>query len=136
MLSAARDAVPGGKTRLIAVTLLTSLDREDLDEIGLKGNPGEIVQRLALLAQDCGLDGVVCSALEVRQLRGMIQDAFCLVTPGIRPADTVANEQKRIATPREAIENGSDYLVIGRPITRARDPIQVLQRLNDEILGQ
>jgi orotidine-5'-phosphate decarboxylase len=136
MLVAAREAVAGGKTRLIAVTLLTSLDREDLDEIGLKGNPGEIVQRLALLAQDCGLDGVVCSALEARQLRGMIPDAFCLVTPGIRPADTVANEQKRIATPREAIENGSDYLVIGRPITRARDPIQVLQRLNDEILGQ
>jgi orotidine-5'-phosphate decarboxylase len=136
MLVAAREAVAGGKTRLIAVTLLTSLDREDLDEIGLKGNPGEIVQRLALLAQDCGLDGVVCSALEARQLRCTIRDAFCLVTPGIRPAHTVANEQKRIATPREAIENGSDYLVIGRPITRARDPIQVLQRLNDEILGQ
>ena len=136
MLTAARDAIPAGKTRLIAVTLLTSLEREDLDEIGLSGNPGEIVQRLALLARDCGLDGVVCSALETRQLRNIIGDAFCLVTPGIRPADTAANEQKRVATPREAIENGSDYLVIGRPITQARDPIQVLQQLNDEIVGQ
>jgi orotidine-5'-phosphate decarboxylase len=136
MLTAAREAVPVGKTRLIAVTLLTSLEREDLDEIGLNGNPGEIVQRLALLAHGCGLDGVVCSALEARQLRNIIGDAFCLVTPGIRPADTAANEQKRVATPREAIENGSDYLVIGRPITQARDPIQVLQQLNDEIVGQ
>jgi orotidine-5'-phosphate decarboxylase len=136
MLTAAREAVPAGKTRLIAVTLLTSLEREDLDEIGLNGNPGEIVQRLALLAHGCGLDGVVCSALEARQLRNIIGDAFCLVTPGIRPADTAANEQKRVATPREAIENGSDYLVIGRPITQARDPIQVLQQLNDEIVGQ
>ncbi|MBN9126451.1 MAG: orotidine 5'-phosphate decarboxylase, partial [Nitrosospira sp.] len=85
-------------------------------------------------AHDCGLDGVVCSALEARQLRNRIGDAFCLVTPGIRPADTAANEQKRVATPREAIENGSDYLVIGRPITQARDPIAVLQRLNNEIM--
>jgi orotidine-5'-phosphate decarboxylase len=134
MLLAARDAIPPGETRLIAVTLLTSLGQEDLDEIGLNGNPGETVQRLALLAHDCGLDGVVCSALEARQLRNRISDAFCLVTPGIRPADTAANEQKRVATPREAIENGSDYLVIGRPITQARDPIAVLQRLNNEIM--
>lgn len=134
MLLAARDAVPPGEIRLIAVTLLTSLGQEDLDEIGLNGNPGQTVQRLALLAHDCGLDGVVCSALEARQLRNRIGDAFCLVTPGIRPADTAANEQKRVATPREAIENGSDYLVIGRPITQARDPIAVLQRLNNEIM--
>lgn len=136
MLSAAREAVPAGKARLIAVTLLTSLDGEDLDEIGLTGNPAEIVQRLALLVHDCGLDGVVCSALEARRLRDRMGDAFCLVTPGIRPADAAANEQKRVATPREAIGNGSDYLVIGRPITQAGDPIQVLQQLNDEIAGQ
>ena len=135
MLSAARDAVPPGKTRLIAVTLLTSLDRDDLDEIGLNGNPWEIVQRLALLAHDCGMDGVVCSALEAPQLRKRMKNAFCLVTPGIRPADTAADEQKRIATPREAVDNGSDYLVIGRPITQASDPISALQRLNDEIKG-
>jgi orotidine-5'-phosphate decarboxylase len=136
MLSAARGAVPAGKVKIIAVTLLTSLDREDLDEIGLNGNPGEIVQRLALLAHDCGLDGVVCSALEASRLRDRIGEAFCLVTPGIRPADAAADEQKRVATPREAIENGSDYLVIGRPITQAGDPMWVLQQLNDEIAGQ
>ena len=135
MLLAAREAVPVGTVRLIAVTLLTSMERSDLNEIGLHEDPQQVVQRLALLAGDCGLDGVVTSALEVPELRQIMGKNFCLVTPGIRPIDVSVDEQKRITTPRQAIENGSDYLVIGRPITQARDPISMLQRLNEEIEG-
>lgn len=135
MLLAAREAVPVGTVRLIAVTLLTSMERSDLNEIGLHEDPQQVVQRLALLARDCGLDGVVTSALEVPELRQIMGKNFCLVTPGIRPIDVSVDEQKRITTPRQAIENGSDYLVIGRPITQSRDPISMLQRLNEEIEG-
>ena len=135
MLLAAREAVPVGTVRLIAVTLLTSMERSDLNEIGLHEDPQQVVQRLALLAGDCGLDGVVTSALEVPELRQIMGKNFCLVTPGIRPIDVSVDEQKRITTPRQAIENGSDYLVIGRPITQSRDPISMLQRLNEEIEG-
>jgi orotidine-5'-phosphate decarboxylase len=135
MLSAAREAVPAGSAKLIAVTLLTSMERSDLSDIGLEQDPKEVVARLAWLARDCGLDGVVCSALEAQSLRGTMGDGFCLVTPGIRPASASLNEQKRVTTPREAIENGADYLVIGRPITQAEDPISMLRRLNDETRG-
>lgn len=133
MLSAAREAIPAKKTKLIAVTLLTSMERDDLADIGLNGTPEDVVLRLATLAHDCGLDGVVCSALEAARLRQTIGRDFCLVTPGIRLADAAANDQQRVATPRQAIENGADYLVIGRPITQAADPLAALQRLNDEI---
>ncbi len=133
--SAAREAVPPGSTKLIAVTLLTSMERSDLDEIGLNSDPQDVVQRLALLTHDCGLDGVVCSPREAAELRKMMGQSFCLVTPGIRPTDASLDEQKRISTPRQAIQNGADYLVIGRPITQASDPISVLRRLNDEIDG-
>jgi orotidine-5'-phosphate decarboxylase len=133
MFTAAREAVPAGSAKLIAVTLLTSMEGSDLYEIGLKGDPQEVVQRLALLARDCGLDGVVCSALEASALKKMIGEDFCLETPGIRPADASPNEQKRISTPRQAIENGADYLVVGRPITQAKDPVSMLRRLNEEI---
>lgn len=135
MLSAAREAVPVGTTKLIAVTLLTSMEHSDLNEIGLNGDPQDVVQRLALLASDCGLDGVVSSALEVPWLRQIMGKNFCLVTPGIRPIDASMDEQKRVTTPRQAIENGSDYLVIGRPVTQARDPESILQQLNKEIDG-
>jgi orotidine-5'-phosphate decarboxylase len=135
MLSAAREAVPVGSAKLIAVTLLTSMERSDLSDIGLEQDPKEVVVRLARLARDCGLDGVVCSALEAPSLRKTMGDEFCLVTPGIRPANTDLNEQKRVTTPREAIENGADYLVVGRPITQAEDPISMVRRLNDEIRG-
>ena len=133
MLLAARKAIPAGKTRLIAVTLLTSMGPSDLNEIGMVEAPEIIVQRLALLARNCGLDGVVCSALETKQLRQLIPDNFDLVTPGIRPIDSAINDQKRVTTPRQAIENGSDYLVIGRPITQAADPLLMLQRVTEEI---
>jgi orotidine-5'-phosphate decarboxylase len=133
MLAAAREAVPPGSTRLIAVTLLTSMEPTDLRDIGISGEPQDIVRRLALLARDCGLEGVVCSALEAAELRNMIGNDFCLVTPGIRPAGTSPDEQKRITTPSQAISGGANYLVIGRPITHASDPVLVLQQLNDEI---
>ncbi len=134
MLQAARDALPiNSSTKLIAVTLLTSIDRSDLQDIGLQGEPDQIVQRLARLTKDCGLDGIVCSALEAESLRNTIGDDFCLVTPGIRPADGNLDDQKRVATPLQAIKNGADYLVIGRPITQAKDPLFALQQINQEI---
>lgn len=133
MLIAARDAVPQGSTKLIAVTVLTSMNQDDLDDTGLRGQPEEIVRRLAQLSHDCALDGVVCSALEAPHLRQMLGNDFCLVTPGIRPAGNQSDDQKRITTPHQAILNGSSYLVIGRPITQAADPLFVCQRINAEI---
>ena len=133
MLAAAREAIPHDSTKLIAVTLLTSMDQNDIADIGLQGEPEQIVARLAKLTKDCGLDGVVCSALEAVNLRQQFGADFCLVTPGIRPADSQANDQKRITTPQQAIRNGTNYLVIGRPITRARDPLLMCQQLNLEI---
>ncbi len=133
MLIAARDAVPQGSTKLIAVTVLTSMNQDDLDDTGLRGQPEEIVRRLAQLSHDCALDGVVCSALEAPHLRQMLGNDFCLVTPGIRPAGNQSDDQKRITTPHQAILNGSNYLVIGRPITQAADPLFVCQRINAEI---
>lgn len=135
MLMAAREAIPPGSTKLIAVTLLTSMDQNDLMDIGLQGTPEEIVERLAHLTQDCALDGVVCSALEAQKLRQQFGKDFCLLTPGIRLADGQADDQKRISTPRQAIQNGSSYLVIGRPITQANDPRLMCQQINSEITG-
>ncbi|NBQ69642.1 MAG: orotidine-5'-phosphate decarboxylase, partial [Nitrosomonadaceae bacterium] len=135
MLTAAREAIPhGSTTKLIAVTLLTSMDQSDITDIGLQGSPEQIVLRLAQLTNDCGLDGVVCSALEAAQLRQHFGTEFSLVTPGIRPADGHVNDQKRITTPQQAIQNGASYLVIGRPITQANDPLLICQQLNAEIL--
>lgn len=135
MLMAARNAITQGSTKLIAVTLLTSMDQDDLTDIGLQGSPEQIVERLAQLANDCKLDGVVCSALEATHLRQQTGKDFCLVTPGIRPSGGQADDQKRITTPRQAIQNGADYLVIGRPITQATDPLLVCQQLHAEISG-
>ena len=136
MLSAAREVLPLGGTKLVAVTLLTSMGSDDIESIGLNNEPGNVVQNLANLAHSCGLDGVVCSALESGQLRKEMGDNFCLVTPGIRPIDAMADDQSRITTPQMAIQNGADYLVIGRPISRAEDPLLMLQHLNKEIEGQ
>ena len=133
MLTAAREAILHPNTRLIAVTLLTSMDQSDLTDIGLQGSPEQIVERLAKLASDCGLDGVVCSALEASRLRQQLGNDFCLVTPGIRPADCQSDDQKRTTTPRQGILNGSHYLVIGRPITQAKNPVLVCQQINSEI---
>lgn len=133
MLLAARQAVEGKKTRLIAVTLLTSLNQDDLRELGITDTPETLVQRLALLTQHCGLNGVVCSALEAANLRKVIGKDFWLVTPGIRSSSDSQDDQTRIATPTMAIRNGASYLVIGRPITRSSDPLKTLKQFNNEI---
>ncbi|WP_035384134.1 orotidine-5'-phosphate decarboxylase [Ferriphaselus sp. R-1] len=123
------------RPKLIAVTVLTSMGQDDLNGIGLNATPAEMVQRLAALAADSGLDGVVCSAQEAALLRQQRGKEFCLVTPGIRPADAAANDQTRIMTPRAALEAGSSYLVIGRPITQAADPLRALQTISQDIGG-
>jgi len=115
---------------LVGVTVLTSLSDQDLMLIGIERNIQEQVSSLALLAQKSGLDGVVCSAEETKNLRSMLPRDFCLVTPGIRRAEDPRNDQKRTVGPREAILNGSDYLVVGRPITLADSPASVLSELN------
>ncbi len=137
MMEAAREVLDDAPNRpkLIAVTVLTSMGRDDLNELGIPGQPQETVLRLARLAHESRLDGVVCSAQEAPLLRQELGTDFCLVTPGIRPANTSQDDQVRIVTPVEAIRLGSDYLVIGRPITKAVDPLQVLQQINLELNG-
>lgn len=118
---------------LIAVTILTSLGEADIDEIGYSGNPAENVMRLAQLADSSGMDGIVCSPLEVREVRPLVSTDFCLVTPGVRPAASGQDDQTRVMTPKDALTAGSDYLVIGRPITQAVDPMQALRNILSEI---
>lgn len=128
MLLAARDALEN-RTQpplLIAVTVLTSLDMVDLYGIGLHGTLEENVLRLARLANSCKLDGVVCSPQEITPIRRAVNTNFKLVTPGIRPNKVSQDDQKRIMTPAEAIKQGANYLVIGRPITAAQEPLQAL----------
>ncbi|MDH0031990.1 MULTISPECIES: orotidine-5'-phosphate decarboxylase [unclassified Acinetobacter] len=115
------------QTQLIAVTVLTSMGREDLRDIGLDIEPVEQVKRLAKLTQESGLDGVVCSAQEAKILSEMLGGDFALVTPGIRPEGSNADDQKRIVTPKQAMLDGSTHLVIGRPITQAANPNQTLK---------
>jgi orotidine-5'-phosphate decarboxylase len=118
---------------LIAVTVLTSMSEQDLIELGITATPQEHVLRLATLAKNAGLDGVVCSAQEAQILKSELGSDFQLVTPGIRPAGSAVDDQKRIMTPPQAIDIGVDYLVIGRPITKSADPHQVLQDINQSI---
>lgn len=130
MMEAAKDALyPYGKDAplLIAVTVLTSMEAVDLQEIGIHVSPLEQATKLALLAKNCGLDGVVCSAKEVQSFRTRLGSDFKLVTPGIRPAGSNPDDQRRIMTPQRAQAAGSDYLVIGRPIMQAEDPSSALQ---------
>ncbi len=119
---------------MTAVTILTSLDKQDLREIGLQGTPEENVQRLAALARDAGLDGVVCSPREATTLRQRHERNFCLVTPGVRPEGARSGDQKRTLTPREAIAAGADYVVMGRPITQADNPVRTLLTIHSEIM--
>ncbi|MDA8417272.1 MAG: orotidine-5'-phosphate decarboxylase [Betaproteobacteria bacterium] len=132
MLDAARRALDEGphSPLLIAITLLTSLCAEDLQDIGWQGEPQDVVLRLAHLAADCDLDGVVCSAQEVALLRARLPATFCLVTPGIRLPTDQSDDQQRIVTPQAAMAAGSSYLVVGRPITRSKDPLVALQHFN------
>ena len=135
MLAAAREAVDraasaGNAPLLIAVTVLTSLSDADLREIGYDFDAPDLSARLALLAQSCRLDGVVCSAQEASILRSVVGRDFKLVTPGIRLAGAARDDQTRITTPETAIKDGADYLVIGRPITHAADPAATLGAIN------
>ena len=118
---------------LIAVTILTSMGDEDVHEVGLTGTPADTVKRLASLAESSGLNGVVCSPKEVTMLRETISDEFKLVTPGIRPSWAAKGDQTRITTPADAINLGSNYLVIGRPITGAEDPLEALAKIEAEL---
>ena len=135
MMEAAREAVAAFNPRplLVAVTVLTSLDAPDLAQIGVAADPEAQVARLARLALDCGMDGVVCSPLEARALRELCGPQFVLVTPGVRPAAAAADDQARVATPAAAIAAGAHYLVIGRPITQAHDPVAALTSILGEI---
>jgi orotidine-5'-phosphate decarboxylase len=135
MLNAAREAIDKNTQQplLIAVTVLTSLSSSDLSELGIASSIEDQVRRLASLSQSAGLDGVVCSAQEVSTMRKHLAQDFKLVTPGIRPAGSVSDDQKRVMTPAEAITAGSDYLVIGRPITQAVDPLRALMDIEAEI---
>lgn len=137
MMSASRDILqPYGNDRplLIGVTVLTSMEQHDLVSLGLDVTPEQQVKRLAQLSKNSGLDGVVCSAQESLMLKNELGSDFKLVTPGIRPAGSAVGDQKRIMTPVEAIRAGSDYLVIGRPITQAEHPSDVLAQMNATLL--
>ncbi|MES9829710.1 MAG: orotidine-5'-phosphate decarboxylase [Candidatus Thiodiazotropha sp.] len=135
MMEAARERLESRSNRplLIAVTILTSLTGEEIHEVGFSGDPADNVSRLAKLTQQSGLDGVVCSPREAEMLRGDLGHDFLLVTPGVRPKQATQDDQRRVMTPADAIIAGSSYLVVGRPITAAADPIRALQSINLEI---
>lgn len=133
MMTAAKEALlPFGADAplLIAVTVLTSMEASDLQDIGITATPAEHAERLARLTQQCGLDGVVCSAQEAVRFKSELGHAFKLVTPGIRPQGSDAGDQRRIMTPEQALQAGVDYMVIGRPVTQSVDPAQTLKTIN------
>jgi orotidine-5'-phosphate decarboxylase len=137
-LDAARDSAARlgvAPPKLIAVTILTSLSDADLAEVGQPSGALDQVRRLAALTQACGLDGVVCSPHEIATLRRDLGPDFLLVIPGVRPSWAAAGDQKRVMEPRQAMEAGADYLVIGRPITGAADPAEAARRIATEIAG-
>jgi len=135
MMEAARERLETCSNRpyLIAVTILTSLSQTDIEEVGYRGEPAKNVLSLAQLANKSGLDGVVCSPLEAGLVRENIGKDFLLVTPGVRPLTAKKDDQTRIMTPSDALKVGSDYLVIGRPITAAAEPLEALRAIQAEI---
>lgn len=135
MMEGARDAIEkaGSNTLLTAVTVLTSMGADELAELGISATPAQQVMRLATLARDSGMHGVVCSAQEATLLRAECPAPFCLVTPGIRPVGSDAGDQTRIVTPAEAQRLGVDYMVIGRPITRAAVPTEAVSAVLQEL---
>lgn len=133
MAAAAEAAQAPGAPKLLAVTVLTSMDANDLTATGVTGNPAEQVQRLALLAQWAGIGGMVCSAEEASLLRGTLLPDAMLVVPGIRPTGTTVGDQRRIATAASAIRDGASMLVVGRPITQATDPAAMATAILREI---
>ncbi|MDH5423825.1 MAG: orotidine-5'-phosphate decarboxylase [Gammaproteobacteria bacterium] len=135
MMAAAKEALSrvNSPAHLIAVTVLTSMDKSDLTALGITQEPSTLAQSLAQLTHNAGLDGIVCSAQEAVQMRAKFTDDFLLITPGIRPAGSAPDDQRRIMTPAEAVNAGSSYLVIGRPITKSDDPVGILRTINSEI---
>ena len=135
MMEAARERLEGLPQRplLIAVTILTSLSQPDIEEIGFSGTPADNVLRLAGLAQSAGLDGIVCSPREASLVRPQVDADFLLVTPGVRPKNASLDDQQRVMTPLDALQNGADMLVVGRPITAAPDPLASLRGIRQEI---
>ena len=131
--SRARKDSNNKNTKIIAVTMLTSLDDNDLKEVGFSITSNELVLSLAKLAKDSGLDGIVCSAKEISTIRKAIGKDFLLVVPGIRPEDNKLNDQKRTMTPKGAISEGADLLVIGRPITQSDDQVSALMNILEQI---
>ncbi len=132
----AREGAEGPPPKVIAVTVLTSLDADGLAELGMDWQPEELVVHWARMARDCGLDGVVASAREAAAIRRACGPDFLIVTPGIRPAWAATDDQRRIVTPAEAVERGADILVVGRPITRADDPAAAAAGVLEEIAGR
>ena len=138
MIEAAAEAVQnhrkgGGRTQLLAVTVLTSLDQEALRRLGSTAEPGELALHLARLAKACGADGVVCSAQEAAQVKAACGEEFHRLTPGIRPQGAAAQDQSRVLTPGQALRNGATWLVVGRPITQAPDPAAAAEAILAEI---
>lgn len=135
MLRAAAEALQpfNKRPKLIAVTVLTSMSEAELKQLGVQVPLAEHVVNLATLAQQCGLEGVVCSAQEADALRHALGPGFLLVTPGIRPAGSALDDQKRVMTPQQAMQAGVDYMVIGRPVRQAADPVAMLQEINRSI---
>jgi orotidine-5'-phosphate decarboxylase len=129
----ARSEFKDKPTKLIAVTVLTSLDNNDIEEIGYKDNSEDLVLRLASLAKDSGLDGVVCSAKEISLIKSKLGKNFILVVPGIRLEKDNKNDQKRVMSPKKAINAGADLLVIGRPITDSKDPLKTIDNILENI---
>jgi orotidine-5'-phosphate decarboxylase len=121
--------------QIFAVTILTSIAPEDLNELGLQGGPGENATRLAALARDAGCAGVVCAVPEVRDLKNFFGEEFLTLTPGIRPRGSDHHDQKRVVTPADAAAAGADYVVVGRPITQAADPLAAARAILDELNG-
>ncbi len=133
MMTAAKEALSSfgnDAPLLIAVTVLTSMEASDLQDLGITSSPAEHAERLARLTQQCGLDGVVCSAQEAVRFKSVLGQSFKLVTPGIRPQGSAAGDQRRIMTPEEAQLAGVDYMVIGRPVTQSADPAATLKAIN------
>lgn len=137
MMQAAKEEAKGSDLRLFAVTQLTSTDQRMLnEELQIAGTVEDSVVHLSQVADQVGMDGVICSGHEVKRIKQVTSPHFLAITPGIRPLGSEANDQKRIVTPKMAIEAGADYLVIGRPITRAASPLAVYQQVLDEIQQQ
>jgi orotidine-5'-phosphate decarboxylase len=134
-MRAAVDGKAGSRLKVIAVTVLTSYDENDMQEAGYAGSVGDLVARRAAQAREIGIDGIVCSAQETQAVRAAIGPDRLIVTPGIRPSGAPAGDQKRVVTPADAIRRGSDHLVVGRPITQASDPRAAALAVVEEIAG-